>query len=281
MHRTYYPEVLMTNVIPQPKRVGGEVESFSLMTSDRQVRAVKRQALALNPPKRSYNYEPSVLERIADYIPRILSSTEVRHERLTTMGLTRLAAAEKTALRVELTGLSYTELTGEELEMWQKFLPTHYHVRDFAYDSIPEKALDELETAQGMGCFDSIAIWTPEHNDLKGRLQQRASNIRRSIGSALQRSLDPLAVGMIEDHNGTQHFYAIVRWAESLEPVETIKAYVEKVDRQERHTLLAIPVILVITFALLAIPMQLFVLIPIIILALVVGVIAIVRWMET
>jgi len=271
----------MTNVLSKQRRVEGEVESFSLMDSARQVRAVSRQAHALNPPRGSYYSETTVLERIADFIPKILPSTSGRHDRLTTMGLTRLAQAEKMALRVELTGLSYTELTGDELEMWEKFLPTSYSIADFAYDSIPDEALDELETAQEINCFDNIAIWTPEHNDLKGRLRRRATGVMSRINAVLQDALDPLAVGIIDDQNGVRHFYAIVRWAESLEPVEVIKAYVEKVDRQERTTFLAVLAVLVVAFVLLAIPMHFYVFVPIGILAVVAGIIALVRWMTT
>jgi hypothetical protein len=214
-------------LLPERTHGKGETESFRLINDPRQIRSVKKETRTLV----RHDNIAGVLERIADYIPIIQPATVERDGRLHTIGLHRLAEAERTARRVEIISYVYPELVDESYELWNKFLPTRNKLEDFAYDSIPDEALGYIETAQAIGAFDSIQIWSPEGNDLKGRIQARAD--ARMRARALQKSRDPMAVGIVTDQNGVQRFFSIVRWGESLLPVEQIARYVKKVDAQE------------------------------------------------
>lgn len=202
----------------------GEVESFKLLDNPKPIIQQFRRARRVERA-----------QGVLGYIPRILSSTgEERNDQLTRIGLTALLEAERRAAPIEFARVIYPELTKDsndewDATVWEAFLPTVYSLEDFAYDSIPKAALDDIEEAQKSGLFDRIEIWSPEGNDFKSRRQEEAQ--RREI---LARSLDPMAVGILTNPNGVEQRFAITRWGESLKPFAEIKAYTQRVERQLR-----------------------------------------------
>jgi hypothetical protein len=204
---------------------------------------------------------------------------EYRHTRLSTLGMSSLIDAEVVAARLDVADNCYTELFGEDRALWEKFLPTSVALSHYRYDSIPQKVIDALETAVGLGCFEEIVIWTPEGNDVNGRLarrrevvDERLNEIARDWSNRFSRSArrvsdllddlwprqsftgrtsiatrrgsdwfdDPMAIGRVTDSNGVERLFPIIRWGESLWSLDQIKAYVAKVDRQERNALLTL-----------------------------------------
>lgn len=221
---------MTTALLPAKTHGVGETESFRLVDDSRQLVSLKKETHVLVHGTTANNAR----DHIASYIAMIRPSTTLERDgRLRGIGLHRLADAEKIARRIELISYVYPELVDESYNLWDKFLPTKSGLGNFAYDSIPDEALGYIESAQAMGCFDRIMIWSPEGNDLKGRLGQRIDAMADEFSRALETSLDPMAVGIVNDQNGTTHFYSIVRWGESLQPVEQIAKYVKKVDAQE------------------------------------------------
>jgi len=195
---------------------------------------------------------------------------ESREEKLSKMGLVALIRAERKAIPLEAAAMFYPEMVGDELKLWQKFLPSEYSLRDYEYDSITDEALEQITIAQQLGYFDSIVIWTPEGNTFTGRTKRQAAKTRLAIEDAADvvaerlaiavetigdyvddalghlpasRSfnlVDPLAVGIISDSKGVQHLFPIVRWGESeLMSKDEIVAYVKKVDGQVLKAILA------------------------------------------
>jgi len=178
---------------------------------------------------------------------------DARQTMLLSLDLRKLASAELLAVRLESAGSFFPELQGEELAMWNKFLPTSYELSDYQYDSIPTEAVDCIAIAKQLGCFDRIFICTPEGNTFGGRTKRGYARVKevviagveqvfsvvyrasKATRAALVRTLDPLAIGVITDYNGVERMYQIVRWGESLIPVEEVKAHVAKVDRQVQN----------------------------------------------
>lgn len=97
----------------------------------------------------------------------------------------------------------YPELTGHELWVWRRFLPTmysHYTWKNYVFDLIPLEVLEEIQFADSLNLFDTFSIWTPE-----------------------RRVQDPIAVGIYMDR-----IFQIVRWGESLKPFTEIELDVKK-----------------------------------------------------
>lgn len=162
-------------------------------------------------------------------------------------GLTaRLKTERETAShrnRMDVAGTLYPELRGRELRTWRRFLPTTYDIDKYVYDEVPVEALRHIKTAQELGCFDKIIIWTPENNTLMGLLKRRFDAVKDRAAEALK-SMDPMAVGVIEI-NDTTHFYPIARWGESLLPLKKIQAKVRRVRAGAFILGLLVPALLV------------------------------------
>lgn len=103
----------------------------------------------------------------------------------------------------------YPELTRKQLLTWASFLPTPYFNQPpnrpvffrgdrwchYCFDKVPVPIMKELETAQNLGFFKFIAIFTPEKNQS-----------------------DPVAIGYYEMPDGNFRHFLLCRWGESLIP---------------------------------------------------------------
>jgi hypothetical protein len=80
--------------------------------------------------------------------------------------------------------IPYPELSGEELTVWQEYLPIKRPIRNLysPFNSIPDPAIAEIKKATRS--FDRIEIWS--------------------------RAGDPMAVGVIGEENA--RYFSIVRW---------------------------------------------------------------------
>jgi hypothetical protein len=80
--------------------------------------------------------------------------------------------------------IPYPELSGEELTVWQEYLPIKRPIRNLysPFNSIPDPAIAEIKKATRS--FDRIEIWS--------------------------RAGDPMAVGVIGEEN--PRYFSIVRW---------------------------------------------------------------------
>ncbi len=163
-----------------------------------------------------------------------LEEVEARQELLSQLGLTRLGNYERHTLgRLEKAGLLYPELTGKALRTWRKFLPTQRRLDNFDFDLPPTEALQAIKTAKEQGCFDHIEIWTPDGNRARDFIAQFIQTLADTTSSKLQAfraRLDPMAVGVIEDADGSKRCYQIVRWGESLVPFKKVQGKVRRTN---------------------------------------------------
>ena len=83
--------------------------------------------------------------------------------------------------------IPYPELLGEELVVWQKYLPMRREIRNLSarFNIIPDLAIAEIEKATRS--FDRIEIWS--------------------------RVDDPMAVGVIGEEK--PRYFSIVRWGDA------------------------------------------------------------------
>lgn len=144
---------------------------------------------------------------------------------------------------LEMARLLYPELTGHELETWRRFLPTRERFKDYNFDTVPDEALAALETAQRLDCFSKIQIWTPAGNDFHAGVSRAFDSAVQKADEAMAR-LDPMAVGVATDIDGSKRYFQIVRWGEALLPLDQIERYTNLVQRQLRTTFLFVPFIL-------------------------------------
>lgn len=117
----------------------------------------------------------------------------------------------------------FGEITGKEREVWVKFLPTAYrrsagHWANYRFDVVPAEVLEEIDTADRMGVFHDLEIWTPEWFQ--------------------QHHRDPMVVGVIYPrlpmNRANARFFPIVRWGESLKPFEEIVEAIKlRISRRE------------------------------------------------
>jgi hypothetical protein len=96
--------------------------------------------------------------------------------------------------------IPYPELSGEELEVWRKYLPIRRHIRNLDSrlnrETIPGPVITELEKAKkAPGLFDRIEIWS--------------------------RTDDPMAVGIIGKEKPC--YFSIVRWGDADITFEQVK----------------------------------------------------------
>ena len=81
--------------------------------------------------------------------------------------------------------IPYPELSGEELRVWQKYLPMRREIRNLSPLFIPDAAIAEIKKATRS--FERIEIWS--------------------------RAGDPMAVGIIGEEK--QRYFSIVRWGDA------------------------------------------------------------------
>ena len=91
--------------------------------------------------------------------------------------------------------IPYPELSGEELALWQEYLPMRREIRKpfSRFNTIPDLAIAEIKKATRS--FDRIEIWS--------------------------RADDPMAVGVIGE--GKPRYFSIVRWGDAKLTVEQLK----------------------------------------------------------
>jgi hypothetical protein len=96
--------------------------------------------------------------------------------------------------------IPYPELSGEELEVWRKYLPMRRQIRNlysrFNTETIPSPVITEIEKAKkAPSLFDRIEIWS--------------------------RTDDPMAVGIIGEEK--PRYFSIVRWGDAELTIEQVK----------------------------------------------------------
>ena len=91
--------------------------------------------------------------------------------------------------------IPYPELSGEELALWQEYLPIRREVRNLysRFNAIPDSAIAEVKKATRS--FERIEIWS--------------------------RADDPMAVGVIGEEK--PRYFSIVRWGDAKLTLAQIK----------------------------------------------------------
>src|SRR6266496_2454575 len=91
--------------------------------------------------------------------------------------------------------IPYPELSGEELTVWQEYLPIKRPIRNLysPFNTIPDLAIAEIKKATRS--FDRIEIWS--------------------------RAADPMAVGVIGEEK--PRYFSIVRWGDAELTLEQAK----------------------------------------------------------
>ncbi len=174
---------------------------------------------------------------------------QLHRDKLAEMGFASLQqrhAAERAQgiqrSRTETAETLYPELTGRDLKMWRRFLPTESSIRDFSHETPPMEALSAIEDAQALGLFDRIVIWSPEGNRagdilrddvviFRNKLRDKRQQLGKRIADALD-SFDPMAIGVIYGADGKDHYFPIVRWGEALLPTWKIAAQTRATQAQ-------------------------------------------------
>ena len=118
--------------------------------------------------------------------------------------------------------IPYPELVGEELSLWQRYLPVKTKLGDVPislYDNTPYLVIEAVDKARkAAGLFERIEIWS--------------------------RSGDPMAVGVV---GGEQPcYFSIARWGDSKLTVEQVK----KRLRLEKWLFRLLPVGMILIFLL-------------------------------
>ena len=96
--------------------------------------------------------------------------------------------------------IPYPELSGEELTVWRKYLPTRRRLGNlyslFSIETIPDPVITEIEkTKKPTRLFDRIEIWS--------------------------RTDDPMAVGIIGEEK--PRYFSIARWGDAELTLEQAK----------------------------------------------------------
>lgn len=191
--------------------------------------------------------DPTTITQTSDDTLAQLQQREAKLRQLDFHGL-----AEATTVRMpkfESACMLYPELSGKDLRAWRAFLPTVYGPEDrknFVYTDIPDEVLDYMVTARQTHCFERIEIWSPEGNNVAGRIARALESGAEKVSAFLE-SIDPMMVGVALDHAGREHYFQIVRWGESLLPMKSIRAHARKIKWQMRALLL--PVLTTVLFA--------------------------------
>jgi hypothetical protein len=94
--------------------------------------------------------------------------------------------------------IPYPELAGEELSIWQRYLPVTTELRKvpfWLHDHTPQLVIEHVEKAQKQHLFDRIEVWS--------------------------RAGDPMVVGVM---NGKPtRYFSIARWGDAELTLEQIK----------------------------------------------------------
>jgi hypothetical protein len=148
-------------------------------------------------------------------------------------------------VRYDMAQLLYPELTGRRLRMWRHFLPTEVDPERHNFDTPPTEALEHISTARGLACFDRIMVWTPEGSGFFGRtirwLEAAAETVQR-----MTNQIDPMAVGIVRDRDGVDHYFQITRWGESLKSIGRIRREVWVTNMQIRLIYQVMPLLLTV-----------------------------------
>jgi hypothetical protein len=96
--------------------------------------------------------------------------------------------------------IPYPELSGEELEVWRRYLPMRRQIRNlysrFNTETLPGPVITEIEKAKkAPRSFDRIEIWS--------------------------RTDDPMAVGIIGEEK--PRYFSIARWGDAEITLEQVK----------------------------------------------------------
>ena len=186
--------------------------------------------------------DPGVLEKPNE----LTTELEARHQLLNEVGFHAVHQWEKTGEdRLFAANTLYPEMTGKQFRLWRSFLPTERSFENYRFDTPPTEALEAIQTAKQLGCFDRIEIWTPEGNDFLGFFMRRFESLQdkaREFGDRI----DPMAVGIIRDINGQEHYYQIVRWGEALKPLKKIKRHVRSVNWRMRLLFVLLPALVAV-----------------------------------
>ena len=93
--------------------------------------------------------------------------------------------------------IPYPELAGEELSVWQRYLPvtTELGKAPFWFYRTPQPVIEQLERAQKQHLFDRIEIWS--------------------------RAGDPMAVGVMGGER--TRYFSIARWGDAKLTLEQVK----------------------------------------------------------
>ena len=96
--------------------------------------------------------------------------------------------------------IPYPELSGEELTVWRKYLPTRRRLGNlyslFSIETLPDPVITEIEkTKKPTRLFDRIEIWS--------------------------RAADPMAVGIIGEEK--PRYFSIARWGDAELTLEQAK----------------------------------------------------------
>ncbi len=184
-----------------------------------------------------------------DTLPSADEQTAERERRLALLrstGFNQLSAWEMSGEDKLFTATTlFPELTGKSFKLWRGFLPTTPHINEYRYDIIPTEALEAIRTAQQLNCFSRIEIWTPEGNSFFG-LVARKLEVAKDKLEELSSRIDPMAVGVVVDHKGREHYVQIVRWGESLLPISQIKRHIRTVNWKARMLLVVLPILIVL-----------------------------------
>lgn len=115
----------------------------------------------------------------------------------------------------------FPELTGDEFTQWRLFLPTSYReLEKYNYDVIPDEAIDAIHQAKQFDCFDRVEIWTDEANTARSVLtrgliaEAEAAKDRAVARRERWANWDPMAVGVLVNHDGVERYFAITRWGQ-------------------------------------------------------------------
>ncbi|HEY7323127.1 MAG TPA: hypothetical protein VIE89_36685 [Candidatus Binatia bacterium] len=118
--------------------------------------------------------------------------------------------------------IPYPELVGEELRVWQRYLPVKTKLGDVPYslyDNIPQAVIEAVEKAhKAPSLFNRIEIWS--------------------------RSADPMAVGVITGEQTC--YFSIARWGDAKLTIEQVK----KRLRLEKWLFMLLPVAMILIFLL-------------------------------
>lgn len=162
---------------------------------------------------------------------------QARHEYLLqAVSLTRIAEwTNDGKVRLERAREYFEELPGMEKWRWEKFLNGTAAPDMYTFDTPPDDALEAIAGAQALRCFDRIVFWYPCPDDIwmvyfSSYGKQAEGYSRKALMTADKAT--PMAVGVIKDHHGEEHYFPVVRWGNQLKTLDEFEQEAHKVYRQ-------------------------------------------------